>query len=190
MRLRMLPTGSRGTVFVAALFLSCVNTSFPRETTANNARTDDTWLEGDRCGDGPRDDTGLRIETLEAGTGTVASLGHTVRVHYVAQLPDGTKVHDTSADGPPIELIVGSSRVICGFERGIVGMHAGEQRRVTVPWRLAFGEEGKPPGVPPRTDVVFVIDLFTPADPVLEQRGGGGAAPAQRGAGGRGPGGH
>ena len=186
MKRLLFSVGSRSTVVLAGLALSCFNTTFPRETTASNARTDDTWLEGPRCGDGPRDESGLRIESIEAGTGKEATVGQTVRVHYVAQLPDGTKVHDTSAEGPPIELIVGSSNVICGFERGIVGMHAGEQRRVTVPWRLAFGEEGKPPAVPPKTDIVFLINLFTPADPVLEQHGGGGAAPAQRGVGGRG----
>jgi FKBP-type peptidyl-prolyl cis-trans isomerase len=175
---------------VAVVAVSCGG-ALPRETTANNARTDDPWLEGERCGDGPRDTTGLKIETLEVGPGKVVAEGQTTRVHYVAQLPDGTTVHDTHTDGPPIEIIVGSTKIICGFERALVGMHAGEQRRVTVPWRLAFGEEGKPSSVPARTDLVFVIDLFVPADPVTQQ-GGGAVRPAQSrgGGGGRGMGGH
>lgn len=36
---------------------------------------------------------------------------------------------------------------------------------------LAFGEEGRPPGVPPRSDLVFVIDLFRPAESPSGQGG-------------------
>jgi hypothetical protein len=161
---------AHGTTFIAAsLALSCAGAPFPRETRAFDGRTDDPWLEGERCPAGPRDDTGLRIEEVEAGSGKVAGDGETVRVHYVAKLPDGTIVHDTRHDGPPVEVIIGSTKMICGFDRALLGMRAGEQRRVSVPWRLAFGESGRPPDVQPRTDLVFVIDLFVPAYRGVEQ---------------------
>jgi len=178
------------TLLATAIVVSCGGAAFPRETTANNARTDDPWLEGERCGEGAHGDAGLHVETLEIGPGKVVGDGQTVRVHYVAQLPDGTVVHDTRADGPPIEMIIGSTKLICGFERALAGMHAGEQRRVRVPARLAFGDAGKPPQVPGGSDLVFVIDLFLPADPVLEQGGGPVRPPSSRGGGGRGAPGH
>ena len=177
-------------LFVTALALSC-GAPLPRETTASNTRTDDLWLEGQRCPAGFHDDAALGIEQVEAGTGRVVGDGVTVRVHYVAQLPNGTVLHDTRKDGAPIQIIIGSTPIICGFERGLLGMRAGEQRRVTVPWNLAFGELGKPPDVPAKTDLVFLVDLFVPADPSDEH--GGGAVrptPARGGGGGRGPGGH
>jgi hypothetical protein len=71
-----------------------------------------------------------------------------------------------------------------GFEKGLLGMRAREQRRFTVPWGLAFGEEGKPPDVPPRTEVTFVVDLFRPA--VSELSNGSPPANPARGGGGRG----
>lgn len=154
-------------IIAAALSFSCGGATFPRETTAANARADDPWLDGAGCAAGPRDDTGLRIDVLEAGTGKVVGDGEHVRVHYVAQLPNGTVIHDTRNGGPPLEMMVGSTKIICGFDRTLLGMHAGEQRRVSVPWSLAFGETGKPPDVQPRTDLVFVIDLYLPADPVV-----------------------
>jgi hypothetical protein len=180
-------------MLVAVLALSCGGGSFPRDTTAADGRADDPWLEGgERCVPGSHDDTGIRIESIEAGTGKAVGDGETVRVHYVARLPDGTVVHDTRSDGSPIELIIGSTKIICGFERALVGMHAGEQRRVSVPWRFAFGESGKLPAVPARSDLVFVIDLFLPADPSLEHGSGPARPPTSRGGGGagRGPGGH
>ena len=123
--------------------------------------------------------------------GKVAVDGETVRIHDVARLPDGATVHDTASDGLPVEIIIGSTKVICGFERALLGMHAGGERHATVPWRLAFGAEGRPPDVPPRTDVTFVVDFFVPADPSQDQ-GSGPVRPAmpRGGGGGRGPAGH
>jgi FKBP-type peptidyl-prolyl cis-trans isomerase len=90
-------------------------------------------------------------------------------------------LHDTQS-GAPHEIIVGSTRAFCGFERALVGMLPGEQRRVFVPWTLAFGEAGRPPIVPPRSDLVLVIDLFTPGG-AESSSGAGPARPA--GGGGR-----
>ena len=92
----------------------------------------------------------------------------TVRVHYVASLADGTVLHDSHEGNVPSEIIYGSTKTICGFERALDGMSPGEQRRVRVPWSLAFGENGRPPEVPARADSVFVIDLYLPADVVME----------------------
>jgi peptidylprolyl isomerase len=128
----------------------------------------------------------LRIETTEAGTGKVVGDGESVRIHYVARLPDGTVLHDTRQNGAPIEIVIGSTKVVCGVEKALTGMRAGEQRRVSVPWQLAFGEAGKSPEVPARTDLVFLIDLYLPADPTLEHGSGPVRPPSSRGGGGRG----
>ena len=173
------------TIIAVSLDLSCGG-ALPRQTTATDTRADDPWLEGPRCPSGSQDDPGLRIEELEAGTGKAVGDGEEVRVHYVARLPDGTMIHNTRHDGAPIEIIIGSTKIICGFEKALLGMHAGEQRRVTVPWRLAFGEDGRPPDVPPRTDLVFVIDLFLPAVSALENGSRPANPNAGRGGGGRG----
>jgi peptidylprolyl isomerase len=169
--LRMGATRRFATILAAAMSLSCAGAPFPRETRATNGRTDDPWLEGTPCaGDAP-EDVGLRIEELDPGSGKPVGRGETVRVHYVAQLPDGTTVHNTREGGPPIEIIIGSTKTICGFERALLGMRAGGERRVLVPWRAAFGEGGRLPDVKPRTDLLFVVDLYLPADVVTEHGG-------------------
>jgi FKBP-type peptidyl-prolyl cis-trans isomerase len=173
-----------------AVALSC-GAPLPRETTTKNVRADDRWLDGPRCPAGFHDDAALGIDRVEAGTGRVVGDGVTVGVHYMAELLDGTVLHDTRRDGSPIEIVIGSTPIICGFERALLGMRAGEQRRAVVPWRLAFGEPGRPPDVRPRTDLVFLIDLFVPAEPTDERGGGPVRPPTSRGGGGaRGAGGH
>jgi len=173
-------------VIALALGLSCGGAPFPRETTASNTRVDDPWLEGQRCPAGFQDSGNLRIETLEPGPGKAVGDGETVRVHYTARRADGATAHDTREGGsPPIEIVIGSTHVICGFERALLGMHAGERRRVLVPWQLAFGETGKLPDVPPRTDLVFQIDLYLPAL-VTTEPGSTPVRPTTRGGGGRG----
>jgi len=189
---------SLGALLLAvACLASCGGAPFPRETSASNARTDDTWLEGPRCADGPIDLTGLRTEDVQPGPGKLVGDGDTVRIHYVAKLADGTVVHDTEADTPPIEIILGSSKILCGVEKGLLGMRAGAQRKIYVPSKLAFGESGKPPSVPPRSDLVVLVDLFVPAEPNNEQRSrpaaprrGGGAGGAGGAGGGLGRPGH
>jgi hypothetical protein len=181
-----MPPGSFAATFLlavvpVALTLACGAGPTGRQTTASNARGDDPWLVGEGCTPDTPTDPAPRVETLAAGTGEPVTPGTTVRVHYVATLSDGTVVHDSHDGGVPSELVLGSTKTFCGFERALAGMRPGEQRRVSVPWSLAFGDGGRPPEVPPRADLVLVIDMYLPADIVIEHgappvnpiRGGG-----------------
>jgi hypothetical protein len=168
-------------IFLASLTLSCGAGPSGRQTTASNTRGDDPWLAGEGCNPGAPADPAPRIEVLAEGSGPPVGPGVTVRVHYVVSLPDGAILHDSHEGSLPSEIILGSTKTICGFERALLGMRPGEQRRVFVPWSLAFGESGRPPEIPPRTDLVFVIDLYLPADVVFEH----GAPPANPNGGGR-----
>jgi hypothetical protein len=178
----MAPRATTRMAFLAAsLTLACGAGPTGRETTASNTLGEDPWLSGEGCTPDVPDDPAPRIETVAEGTGRPVGLGETVRVHYVASLAGGAVVHDSHVAGTPSEIVLGSTKTICGFERALLGMRPGEQRRVLVPWSLAFGESGRPPAIPPRSDVVFVIDLYLPANAVIEN----GAPPGNPARGGR-----
>jgi FKBP-type peptidyl-prolyl cis-trans isomerase len=155
--------------------LACASGPYPT-TRATDARSSDPWIEGEPCGAAPRDDA-VRIEEVAPGSGKVTERGDTIRAHYKATLPNGDLLRDSRSSGPPVEIIVGSTKTICGFEKGLIGMQPGGQRRIFVPWRLAFGEAGRPPDVPPRADLVFVIDLFSPGEPPAGSSGGAARPP-------------
>jgi hypothetical protein len=159
------------TGLLASLAIACGAGPVARQTTAGNTRGEDPWLQGERCTPDTPTDPAPRIEVLAAGSGPPVAEGMTVRVHYVASLPDGTVLHDSHEGGLPSEVLIGSTKTFCGFERALLGMRPGEQRRVLVPSSLAFGDAGRSPGIPPRSDLVLVVDLYLPAD-VVNQPGG------------------
>lgn len=104
--------------------------------------------------------TELQINTLREGTGSEVKNGDTVLVHYVGTFLDG-KTFDSSRDrGQPFEVIVGNGQVIKGWDMGLAGMKTGELRKLLIPSDLAYGDNGFPPIIPPKTPLVFEVELM------------------------------
>jgi peptidylprolyl isomerase len=80
---------------------------------------------------------------------TQAKNGDTVKVHYTGKLNDGT-VFDSSADGEPLEFIIGEGQLIQDFEEAVIGMNPGESKTVQIPSNNAYG--------PHREEMLIVID--------------------------------
>lgn len=84
--------------------------------------------------------------------------GDAVSVHYVGKFQGG-KVFDTSMkkvaessgtfnpsrDYKPLQVKAGASQVIKGFDDALIGMKVNEEKTVTIPPALAYGEKGKHP---------------------------------------------
>lgn len=111
----------------------------------------------------------LGIIDVRPGTGARATVHQCLYVHYVGVLADG-RTFDSTRDSlpngraqPPVVFELGAGRVMPGWERGLVGMQVGAQRRLFVPYRLAYGARGRPPAIPPQTDLVFDIELMAVA---------------------------
>jgi peptidylprolyl isomerase len=69
----------------------------------------------------------------------VAAPGDSVKVHYTGKLDDGT-VFDSSRERDPIEFVIGSQKVIPGFENAVVGLGVGDRRAVSIEPGDAYGE--------------------------------------------------
>jgi len=65
--------------------------------------------------------------------------GDTVRVHYTGLLADDS-IFDSSEGREPLQFVVGSGQVIAGFDQAVLGMAAGERKRVTIGYADAYGE--------------------------------------------------
>jgi FKBP-type peptidyl-prolyl cis-trans isomerase FkpA len=116
------------------------------------------------CGDKSEGVTDLAITDLVTGTGTTALAGSVVKVDYTGWLYDekqadkkGTQF-DTSIGGQPLQFQLGAGQVIAGFERGVLGMRVGGQRRLYIPPTLAYGSTGTGP-IPPNATLVFEVTL-------------------------------
>ncbi len=69
----------------------------------------------------------------------VVANGDNVSVYYTGTFTNGT-VFDSNVGGTPINFTVGSGSMIEGFDEGVVGMHVGETKTITVPANEAYGE--------------------------------------------------
>lgn len=65
--------------------------------------------------------------------------GSKVRVHYTGKLANG-KVFDTSVEKDPLEVVVGQSGLIKGFEEGLMGMKEGEKKTIELIPEDAYGQ--------------------------------------------------
>ncbi len=102
----------------------------------------------------------LKVEILKQGQGVEIKNGDKATVHYVGTL-ENEKKFDSSLDrGQPFEFIVGAGRVIKGWDLGVAGMKAGEKRKLTIPYNLAYGEAGIPNAIPPKATLIFEVELL------------------------------
>lgn len=103
----------------------------------------------------------LKVEILQQGTGEGAKSGDYVTVNYVGTLADGTKFDSSIDRGQPFSLTLGQNSVIRGWELGLIGMKAGEKRKLTIPPELAYGAQGAGGAIPPNATLTFEIDMIS-----------------------------
>ncbi|MGD9690024.1 MAG: FKBP-type peptidyl-prolyl cis-trans isomerase [Phycisphaerales bacterium] len=102
---------------------------------------------------------GLIIEDFVVGTGAEVKAGALVAVHYRGTLrADGSEFDSSYKRGEPIVFPLAG--LIKGWQDGIPGMKVGGKRRLTVPWASAYGENGRPPVIPAKADLVFDIEVL------------------------------
>lgn len=112
--------------------------------------------------------TVLEIKDTVTGTGTEATAGKTVTVHYTGWVYNGSAYNlkglqfDSDADrGVAFEFTLGANNVIKGWEQGVLGMKIGGRRTLTIPPELAYGVNGKAPSIPGGATLIFEIELLT-----------------------------
>jgi len=102
----------------------------------------------------------LRIEDLQVGDGKAAVKGALITTHYRGWLQDGTEFDSSHSRGKPFQCVIGTGRVIKGWDQGIIGMQVGGKRRLFVPAHLAYGERQMGAHITPNSDLTFEIELL------------------------------
>jgi peptidylprolyl isomerase len=102
---------------------------------------------------------GLKMIIVKNGTGPKPENGKTVSVHYTGYLANGTKFDSSVERGEPIAFPLGQGRVIKGWDMGIAALNVGTQARLLIPYTLGYGDNGYPPIIPAKSDLVFDVEL-------------------------------
>ncbi len=107
----------------------------------------------------------LRYIDIKPGDGAEAQPGQFYTVHYTGWLAsDGSKFDSSLDRNEPITFQQGVHGVIPGWDYGFAGMHVGGKRRLFIPYQLAYGERGRPPVIPAKSDLIFDIELLSASD--------------------------
>jgi uncharacterized damage-inducible protein DinB len=110
----------------------------------------------------PTDQATIRFIDVKEGGGAPAEWGKEFTLHYSGWLRDGTPF-DSSRTREPFKFVQGRRQVIAGFDVGFEGMKVGGQRRIFIPYQLAYGvqQRGK---IPPRSELIFDVELLDVRD--------------------------
>lgn len=112
----------------------------------------------------PKDYPGLKVETLQAGEGKELVPGKKAKVHYIGTLLNG-KEFDSSWKRGTEPAVFALDGVVAGFRVGLLGMKAGERRRLTIPGEFAYGAAGSPgAGIGPNETLIFDVELVDVVD--------------------------
>lgn len=104
--------------------------------------------------------TELQITDIQTGDGKELVKGALITAHYSGFLEDGTKFDSSYDRGEPFQCVIGTGRVIQGWDQGLLGMKVGGKRKLFVPAHLAYGDRQMGPVIAPNSNLVFEIELL------------------------------
>ena len=110
----------------------------------------------------------LIVNDTKVGTGREATSGSTVYMHYtgwlyrpLAKNMRGRQFDSSIPRGEPLDFVLGTGRVIKGWDQGIVGMKVGGKRTLIIPSELAYGSRPAPGGgIPANSALIFDVELI------------------------------
>jgi FKBP-type peptidyl-prolyl cis-trans isomerase len=106
-----------------------------------------------------KDGDGVKFWDVKEGKGDAVTVDSTVKVHYTVWSTEGKLFESSIPKNEPIEYPL--KKLIKGWQIGVPGMKPGGVRRLTIPWKHAYGEKGTSDGsIPGKTDLVFEFELL------------------------------
>lgn len=110
----------------------------------------------------------LITEDTKVGAGPTAEVGDTVIMQYRGTTADDKEFDSNVPENPDnptkapftFQLVNGHAQAIDGWNKGILGMKVGGERKLSIPWSMAYGEAGKSPTIPPQADLYFDVKLL------------------------------
>lgn len=106
-------------------------------------------------------ETGLKYGFVNQGEGKQAERGKDVEVHYTGFFENGEVFDSSVMRGQPISFRLGAGMVIKGWDEGIALLKEGAKAKLIIPYPLAYGEQGRPPSIPEKANLIFNVELIS-----------------------------
>ena len=107
----------------------------------------------------------LQIATIVTGTGSGATNGTLLSMHYTGYLLNG-KVFDSNTGTSPFQFTLGAGSVIKGWDNGLQGIKVGESRVLVIPAGLAYGSADYS-GIPGNSTLIFKVTCLSESRPSM-----------------------
>jgi len=102
--------------------------------------------------------SGLKYLHLTPGSGASPKATDEVTVHYTGKFLDGNVFDSSIPRGEPTSFPLNG--VIAGWTEGLQLMQIGGKTLFYIPYNLAYGERGYPGAIPPKSDLIFEVELL------------------------------
>ena len=105
-------------------------------------------------------ESGLQYIIIKEGKGEKPHKGDTVSLHYSGFLTDGTMFDSSYERNQPFEFVLGTGRVIKGWDEGVALLNQGAKAKFIIPSNLAYGSRGAGGVIPPNATLIFEVELL------------------------------
>lgn len=106
---------------------------------------------------------GARYKELKTGAGENAHLGDVATIHFVGWLDNngvkGKEIYNTRKEAKQVSFVVGTDKIMQGWNEGVIGMKQGGKRLLKIPPALGYGNKGVQGVIPSNASLIFIIDL-------------------------------
>ncbi len=103
--------------------------------------------------------SGLRYAIYKKGIGEKAETGKIAVLNYSVELITGEEIYSSKKDGVK-EFLIGKGGVESGLEEGILLLRVGDRAKFIIPSHLGFGLIGDQDKVPPKSTLIYDIELI------------------------------
>lgn len=104
--------------------------------------------------------SGLRYYIYENGNGEKAQTDKIATLKYEVRLITGDLIYSSEEDGLK-EFLIGRGGVESGLEEGILLLRVGDRAKFIIPSHLGFGLLGDQDKVPPKSTLIYDIELIS-----------------------------
>ena len=104
--------------------------------------------------------SGLRYNIYKKGNGEKAETNKIATLKYEVRLISGDLIYSSDKNGLK-EFLIGRGGVESGLEEGILLLRVGDRAKFIIPSHLGFGLLGDQDKVPPKSTLIYDIELIS-----------------------------